>query len=1223
MIEATGGNTMSLPPEPATSGLPALLRGIVRDLQRASGADMVSLFLYDEDGSRYYAPFAVGQPEDSLSDSLADVRGQLARYLADRAQGKVPDELRVPHYGSTVWLTVTRRPLIARDAPTEIDSTFIRRHRVRSTIGLPLIAGSHLVGLLYLNYCDPPNAGSGAAGPGTTPGATRTAPTTRRQPGTGDGDAVAARVPDDEALAALQRRAADAAMAIQAALVRSERRALDGLRRLSIQLTAPAEEGRADAGAIRRLVSIAIADLLLASELDGAAVYELSVHRDRLELVTAHAPAAFPARIDLPPDRESWEQAEAALGEAVNSAMGDSGLHPAGSFSLGPNDDPDGYLVVLSRDRLASVRKPPAIDVLLEAGADLVAGALASRRLIRTLESSNDLLGALGQMTNSMLRPGSTRQDVLQAVVGSLTDATVPEFDFHFATIYLLDQRADGTTVVRLAAGATTTDEIDAAQVEADGGEAVARVPRWVLEKDRVLAPQDVLVFVARGWQVAVIGPVPPAEGLWPRDLIAGRVPVDVRKIRVPVVRRDGIKVTAVPGALIGEPGRPEASPAPPARDGARDGVREAVSDGEVPFTLAGEIFERSGHGELTRIFVPFGLATDGAATGVLEVGYHRSAERRPDWGQIEALRSAAAQVAVAVETARLYEETRHHAEQLELSADISEAIASSIDLEQTLRLVARNLVRLVDASFCQIALYEEDGEGWYGAAASDQEELWRRQRAERPEQSLLFDLLDRGEPVLVEDVAASDLVKTSYVEAFGVRALLALPLVADGQPIGAAVLGQRDQPRTFTADEVRRAQGLAHQAAVAIKNARLHALVEEERHIQKDFVLIGLGQWGQKAYQHLQTLKQFFNFRLHVVEHDSPTTRERLGSRVEQIQANGDTFYWDSPASPAHDALARQLEPSCYSITYIATPAATHLDTLARYYDLSDVVLIEKPLGSPPEAYREFLDTAPGGVELVAADHYYFKLEVRLLQQLLTVERTLRDFLDSVEEIRIEILEAQPLTGAAADIGVIADLIPHAFAIISLFTPIERIRLDETAPLVIGRHDDFKGQRESYARLNGTFPYQGRSVRLIIEVGKGVENAKWIRLSGESRMSGRRPFYKFDFGNGEAVDGTQSTVRAAVRGIREPGVPDNAHLTMLRHVIEKQRPAVGILSIREAIRANQRVRELEALAGELLARQEWTPYALGSRPHLGARPPTGNGAGKRDEAVLESTKGR
>src|SRR6202011_1970924 len=259
---------------------------------------------------------------------------------------------------------------------------------------------------------------------------------------------------------------------------------------------------------------------------------------------------------------------------------------------------------------------------------------------------------------------------------------------------------------------------------------------------------------------------------------------------------------------------------------------------------------------------------------------------------------------------------------------------------------------------------------------------------------------LDYGKPVVVEDTAGSSIVSPGYARTFGVRSLLALPLVADGQSIGAAVLAERDRQRSFTPEEVQRARGLALQAAVAIKNARLHALAEEERHLQKDLVLIGFGQWGQKGYQHLLTLKQFFNFRTHVVEQDSPAARERIAGKDEEIRGHGDAFYWDSPGSPAHDQLERELESSSYVITYVATPAATHLPTVALYYDLSDVILIEKPLGSPPEAYRKFLDTAPGGVELVAADHYYFKLEVRLLQMLLTEERTLRDFLDSVADI-------------------------------------------------------------------------------------------------------------------------------------------------------------------------------------------------------------------------------
>jgi GAF domain-containing protein len=1112
-----------------------VLRGVITEMQQASKADIVSIFLYEESTRRYFAPFAIGQPQESLVDSLSDMTEQLARYHADAAQGKAPADLGIHNYGSTVWLTVTRQLLVARDAPSQIDSTFVRRYQVQSTFGLPLLRGDTMLGFIYLNYRSRGNE------------------------------------PDDTRVAELEQIAAGAAVTIETALAFAERAALDGLGRLTSLLTEPAGESRADMKELRRVLSIALADLLLASELDAAAIYQFGPHRTGLDLVTAHAPIAAPTRIE----RGKHDQWTRALTEAVAGVTAASDLHPVATYALGSAREPHGYLVVMSRDRLATVRRAPATDVLLAAGAELIGGALSTQRLVEDLEHGNRLLGALGDMNAAMLRPGSTRKEVIESVVGHLTDAAVPEFDFNFATVYLVEETDHGA-MVHMAAGAATAAAIEAESAATKRG--VQRVPRWALEEDRGLAGDDILVYVASSWRTAIVGPRPEGGAPDREDVFNGAVPGIAHWTEVPVVRAGGAVATRVAAVVLG--------------DGA-----EGDDPSRPPFTLAGEIWEKGGHADLIRIFLPFGSDPGQHATGVLEVGYHRSYERRPDWGQVEALRAAAAQVAAAVETARLYEEARRHGEQLELTADVSRAIASSIDLDQALTLVAHNLARLVDASMCQIALYEEDQEGWYGAAASDLEDVWRRQRGERVESSFMFDLLEHPQPIVIEDAEASLQVPHAYARAFGVRSLLALPLVADGQAIGAAILAEREHRHAFTPEEVQRAQGLALQAAVAIKNARLHALAEEERHLQKDFVLVGFGQWGQKGYQHLLTLKQFFNFRTHVVERESPGARERLAVGEAQVVERGDAFYWDSPSQPAREQLERELESSSYVITYIATPAATHLATLQLYYDLSDVVLIEKPLGSPPEEYREFLDRAPGGVEIVAADHYYFKLEVRLLQMLLTEEKTLRDFLDNVDEIRIEILEEQPLTGAAADIGVIADLIPHAFAIISLLTPIDRIELDRDRPLQIGKHDGFVGQRESYARVTSTFKYHGRSVRLVIDAGKGADNAKWIKLSGERRASGRSPSYKFDFGRGEAIDGTQATVRAAIRRIREPGVPDNAHLNMLRHVIEKRHPAVGILSIREAIRANQRVRELEALATELLTREEWTSYPLGTRP--------------------------
>src|ERR1700716_757777 len=166
-------------------------------MQHASKADIVSVFLYEEASRTYYAPFATGQPQEALLASLTDRREQLARYSSDLSQGKVPDEIAVHHYGSTVWLTVTRQKLVARDPPAEIDSTFVRRYQIQAPIVLPLVAGERFLGLVYLNYRGRDQA------------------------------------PDEVKLAELERRAASAAAAVAAVLAAAERSALDGVGRLA------------------------------------------------------------------------------------------------------------------------------------------------------------------------------------------------------------------------------------------------------------------------------------------------------------------------------------------------------------------------------------------------------------------------------------------------------------------------------------------------------------------------------------------------------------------------------------------------------------------------------------------------------------------------------------------------------------------------------------------------------------------------------------------------------------------------------------------------------------------------------------------------------------------------------------------------------------------------------------------------------------------------------
>ena len=70
------------------AALAPVLRSVLQDLQRGSGADLASVFLYDHGARRFYAPYAIGLPEEGLLASLADMRDQLEGYEQDLAAFK-------------------------------------------------------------------------------------------------------------------------------------------------------------------------------------------------------------------------------------------------------------------------------------------------------------------------------------------------------------------------------------------------------------------------------------------------------------------------------------------------------------------------------------------------------------------------------------------------------------------------------------------------------------------------------------------------------------------------------------------------------------------------------------------------------------------------------------------------------------------------------------------------------------------------------------------------------------------------------------------------------------------------------------------------------------------------------------------------------------------------------------------------------------------------------
>jgi hypothetical protein len=311
--------------ENPSAGLPALLSGLTHEFQHASGADIVSLALLDDTTRTYYAPFVLGLPEEGLTAALADQTEQLGRYDTDRAEGKAPDDLHVRQYGSSVWLAVVQKTLVAAQAPSEVDSTFVRRYHIASMIGLPLLVHRRYLGHVYLNYC------------------------TEGEPSPPD-----PRLPRGDRLRELEELAAEAAHRILDTLADDARAALLGSGRLAQLLATPGADEEGEGPALRRRFAIALSELLYATGQAAASVYRLSAQGDTLDLISAQAPIAVPLQIPVPEGAaDAGEVALASLRDVARRA----GLHPVISQGLGPADQaPRGYLVVFSRDLLARVR---------------------------------------------------------------------------------------------------------------------------------------------------------------------------------------------------------------------------------------------------------------------------------------------------------------------------------------------------------------------------------------------------------------------------------------------------------------------------------------------------------------------------------------------------------------------------------------------------------------------------------------------------------------------------------------------------------------------------------------------------------------------------------------------------------------------------------------------------------------------------------------------------
>ncbi|MFK7751848.1 MAG: GAF domain-containing protein [Sedimentitalea sp.] len=210
-----------------------------------------------------------------------------------------------------------------------------------------------------------------------------------------------------------------------------------------------------------------------------------------------------------------------------------------------------------------------------------------------------------------------------------------------------------------------------------------------------------------------------------------------------------------------------------------------------------------------------------------------------PDWAPFTArdmdlLESFADQAVIAVQNARLFNETQNALARQTASADVLRVISQAqTDVTPVFEAIVLAAFELISCDFT--AVTTTDGETFRTFASADENGLGDVVHTEDqivdPTQNFPSRVIVSKEVIHLEDYTVLDLppFEQDTYDTLGVRASLAIPLLRGGECVGALAMLRRT-PGPFTQAAIEIAQSFCDQAVIAIENVRLFREAQDAR---------------------------------------------------------------------------------------------------------------------------------------------------------------------------------------------------------------------------------------------------------------------------------------------------------------------------------------------------------------------------------------------------------
>jgi PAS domain S-box-containing protein len=358
-------------------------------------------------------------------------------------------------------------------------------------------------------------------------------------------------------------------------------------------------------------------------------------------------------------------------------------------------------------------------------------------------------------------------------------------------------------------------------------------------------------------------------------------------------------------------------------------------------------------------LFVP--LVSGGKATGVISL---QNVDREHAFGESDQqlLTTLAGSLSVALQNARLVNETRQRVGELATVNSVGQALSSQLELDGLIELVGERVRETFDADIAYVALHDETAHRIEFAYHYEQGDRRLPAPMEFGE-GLTSQILASHAPLLLNRQGQRE---QGAMVGTPARSYLGVPILLGDRSIGVISVQSIEEEGRFTEGDVRLLGTIAANVGVAIQNARLFTEVEHQRGYLESLVSI-----TPAAVVVIDTDEVVTEWNPAAAELFGYSAEEAVGRPVDDLVFGSSRFDTDEGQEITREAMTtgraqritrrRRRDGTLVDVELMLVPLTvdgSHVGFLCVYHDVTELQRARQEAEAATQAKSAFLAT-------------------------------------------------------------------------------------------------------------------------------------------------------------------------------------------------------------------------------------------------------------------------